>query len=188
MYLAKLCDSLSAADIERFVRRWLARLPPPFTSADAAAGYRYELSVLQLEVGCTGVFDRPSHGRAFFEQVITDQLDLGRPEQLQLLLEHRILRNRTAPFRTRVFGAGAQSSLHVEHRHTKIKQYWKLERALRTETTISHAYALAGPCLPADSLSHGAEPGPGGDRCPAVGNRDACRWVRIPGVAWIRRE
>lgn len=138
--LQEACDGFSGAAIERFVRRWLGRLPGPFTDADREAGYRYELSILQLEVSCTEVFDRPLHGRAFFEQVITDQLDLGRPEKLQLLFEHRILRNRRAPFRTRVFGAGAQPSLQVEHRHTRIKQYWKLDRALRTETVINDAY------------------------------------------------
>ena len=138
--LQEICDSFSAAVIERFVRRWLARLPSPFTAADADAGYRYELSIMQLEVSCTEVFDRPLHGRAFFEQVITDQLDLGRPEKLQLLFEHRILRNRAAPFRTRVFGPGAQPSLHIEHRRTAIRQYWKLDRALRTETVMNDAY------------------------------------------------
>ncbi len=138
--LQEICDSLSGADIERFVRRWLTRLPSPFTSADAEAGYRYELSILQLEVSCTEVFDRPLHGRQFFESVITDQLDLGRPEKLQLIFGHRILRCRAAAFRTRVFGSGANPSLHVEHRSTSVKQYWKLERALRTETTINDAY------------------------------------------------
>jgi hypothetical protein len=138
--LQDACDSLSAAAIERFVRRWLARLPSPFTAADHEAGYRYEISILQLEISCTEVFDRPLHGRQFFESVITDQLDLGRPEKLQLIFGHRILRNRSASFRTRVFGAGANPSLHVEHRSTTVKQYWKLERALRTETTINDAY------------------------------------------------
>lgn len=138
--LQDVCDSLSAADIERFVRRWLAVLPSPLNDADGAAGYRYELSILQLEISCTEVFDRPLHGRQFFESVITDQLDLGRPEKLQLVFGHRILRRRGASFRTRVFGSGANPSLHVEHRATKVKQYWKLDRALRTETTINDAY------------------------------------------------
>lgn len=138
--LQELCDSLSAADIERFVRRWLKVLPSPLTDADRDVGYRYELSILQLEVSCTEVFDRPLHGRQFFESVITDQLDLGRPEKLQLIFGHRILRRRAAAFRTRVFGAGANPSLHVEHRSTSVKQYWKLGRALRTETTINDAY------------------------------------------------
>jgi hypothetical protein len=138
--LQTVCDAFSAAAIEHFVRRWLARLPSPLSDADEAAGFRYELSILQLEVSCTEVFDRPSHGRAFFESVVLDQLDLGRPERLQLLFGHRILRNRAAPFRTRVFGAGAAPSLQVEHCHTRIKQYWKLDRALRTETVINDAY------------------------------------------------
>ena len=45
--LQEVCDGLSAAAIERFVRRWLAVLPSPFTEADIDAGYRYELSILQ---------------------------------------------------------------------------------------------------------------------------------------------
>ena len=138
--LQAVCDSLSAAAIERFVRRWLQVLPSPLTAADEAAGYRYELSVLQAEISCTEVFDRPLHGRQFFESVISDQLDLGRPEKLQLIFGHRILRRRGATFRTRVFGSGANPSLHVEHRSTKVKQYWKLDRALRTETTINDTY------------------------------------------------
>ena len=59
---------------------------------------------------------------------------------MQLIFGHRILRRRAAAFRTRVFGAGANPSLHVEHRSTSVKQYWKLGRALRTETTINDAY------------------------------------------------
>jgi len=84
-----------------FVRRWLRRLPSPFTDADRAAGCRCELSVLQAEINCTEVFDSPLHGPAFFESVISDQLDLGRPEKLQLVFG-RVLRRRDARFRTRV--------------------------------------------------------------------------------------
>lgn len=142
--LQALCDSLSAQAIERFVRRWLKVLPSPLTDAHGDADYRYELSILQLEISCTEVFDRPLHGRQFFESVITDQLDLGRPEKLQLIFGHPILRHRAAAFRTRVFGAGANPSLHVEHRATSVKQYWKLGRALRTETTINDAERRAG--------------------------------------------
>jgi hypothetical protein len=50
------------------------------------------------------------------------------------------LRDRSAPFRTCVFGAGVQPSLAVEHRRTKVKRYWKLDRALRTETVINDAH------------------------------------------------
>ena len=42
--LQRVCDRLSPAKIDAFFRRWLARLPHPFTGADRRAGYRYELS------------------------------------------------------------------------------------------------------------------------------------------------
>jgi hypothetical protein len=45
--LQRICDRLSAAKIDAFFRKWLARLPHPFTGADRRAGYRYELSILQ---------------------------------------------------------------------------------------------------------------------------------------------
>ena len=65
--------------IDALLRKWLARLPHPFTAADRAAGYRYDISILQAEFSLTQVLDRPVSGRIFFEQVIRDNLDIGRP-------------------------------------------------------------------------------------------------------------
>src|SRR5436309_988092 len=48
--LQALCDGLSAVKIEALVRKWLARLPHPFTARDRRAGYRYQVSVLQAEL------------------------------------------------------------------------------------------------------------------------------------------
>ena len=60
--LQRICDRLSAAKIDAFFRRWLARLPHPFTGADRRAGYRYQLSILQAEFSLTQVLDRPHSG------------------------------------------------------------------------------------------------------------------------------
>ena len=76
-----LCDRLGPAQIDTLLRKWLARLPHPFTAADRAAGYRYDLSILQAEFSLTQMLDNPVSGRIFFEQVIRDNLDLGRPDQ-----------------------------------------------------------------------------------------------------------
>ncbi len=80
-------------------------------------------------------------GRIFFEQVIRDNLDLGRPDQVGLVFNRRIItkgRHKTpGRFRTRVITAGVIPSLHVDYKHSKIKQYHKEGRALRTETTIN---------------------------------------------------
>ena len=133
--LQPLCDRLSAAHVQRYVDRWLYRLPNPFPRRDRQAGYTYQLSIIQLEVSRTEVFDRPLHVRQFFEEVIQDQLDLGRPDRLSILFGQRCVRRREG-HRTRVFCQGVDPSLQVAHRHTIVKQYWKCDRALRTETTF----------------------------------------------------
>jgi hypothetical protein len=82
--LQTICDRLTAADIDAFFTRWQAQLPLPLTSAHRAAGFDYHLSLLQVEVSRTQVFDRPLRGREFFEAVIRDHLDLGRPDQVRI--------------------------------------------------------------------------------------------------------
>jgi hypothetical protein len=138
--LQQLCDSLGPEHIEAFFRKWLRRLPHPFTRADRRADFRYQLSILQMEVSLTQVVDRPIHGREFFEEVIRDNLDLGRPDRVQLLFERRISRRTPGRFRTRVITAGVEPSVRFEYKHTGIKQYFKLGRALRTETTFNDTY------------------------------------------------
>ncbi|MDQ6849087.1 MAG: hypothetical protein M3070_03715 [Actinomycetota bacterium] len=77
----------------------------------------------------------------FFEHVIRDNLDAGRPDQVSLVFDRRLMRRRRRPtpgrFRTRVITDGVTPSLHVDYKHTTIKQYHKEGRALRTETTIN---------------------------------------------------
>ena len=139
--LQRICDRLSAAKIDAFFRKWLARLPHPFTAADRRAGYRYELSILQAEFSRTQVLDRPQSGRVFFEQLIRDNLDLGRPDQVSLIFGRQVRTRGRRPtpsrFRTRVLTADVSPSIHVDYKHSRIKQYHKLGRAIRTETTIN---------------------------------------------------
>jgi len=136
--LQAICDGLSAGKIETFARKWLAVLPQPFTPADQAAGYGYQLSILQAEFSLTQVLDRPLSGRIFFEQVIRENLDLGRPDQVKLIFGRRISTRTPGRFQTRVITEGVTPSLHVNYRQSRIKQYHKEGRALRTETTVNN--------------------------------------------------
>jgi hypothetical protein len=135
--LQKICDDLSPAIIDGLFRKWLRRLPHPFSRDDRAAGYRYQLSILQAEFSLTQVLDRPVTGRVFFEDVIRENLDIGRPSQVALIFGRRIQRNTPGRFRTRVITEGVTPSLHVDYKRARIKQYHKEGRALRTETTIN---------------------------------------------------
>ena len=138
--LHEVCASLQAADLQGFFDRWFPQLPLPLTLQDQAAGFGYRLSLLQVEVSRTQVFDRPRRGREFFEEVLRDQLDLGRPDRMQLLFDRKITRATPGRFRTRVITQGVVPSLHVEYKRCHIKQYFKEGRALRTETTFNDTY------------------------------------------------
>ena len=135
--LQRLCDGLSAAKIEGLLRKWCGRLPHPFGARERRAGYRYRCSILQAEFSLTHALDHPVTGRMFFEQVIRENLDLGRPDQVQLIFGRRVSTRTPGPFRTRVITEGVVPSLHVDYKHSRIKQYHKDGQALRTETTIN---------------------------------------------------
>jgi len=141
--LQELCASLDSEKIDAVFRKWLAHWPHPFRSEDRAAGYRYELSILQAEFSLTQVLDFPRTGRQFFEEVIRENLDIGRPDQVQLIFNRRVTKRTPGSFRTRVLTEGVVPSLHSQYQHTKIKQYHKEGRALRTETTINNTCAFA---------------------------------------------
>jgi len=138
--LQRICDRLGPAHIDALVRKWLRILPHPFSGADRRAGYRYDVSILQAEFSLTQTLDRPLSGRVFFEEVIRDNLDLGRPDQVSLIFERKVTRRTPGRFRTRVLTEGVAPSIHVDYKRTKIKQYHKLGRALRTETTINDTH------------------------------------------------
>jgi len=149
-----ICDRLSAEKLEGLVRKWMRFLPSPFAPADTRAGYRYEVSVLQAEFSLTQVLDRPATGRLFFEEVIRENLDIGRPSQVQLIFNRRVTRRTPGRFRTRVLTEGVTPSLHLDYKRSRIKQYHKEGRALRTETTINNTRDFAiGRRLTRDNLA-----------------------------------
>jgi len=132
-----ICDGLGAGAIRVFCQRWWARLPLPLTDADRAAGYWWDISMRQVEVSRTIVFDAPRATRSFFEALLVDNLDIGRPEQMQIIFGRRV---RIAPaegYRTRLLRAGDQVTLNAYFRHSRVKSYLKEGRAFRIETVIN---------------------------------------------------
>jgi len=102
---------------------WLRKLPHPFTVADRRAGYRYQLSILQAEFSLTQVLDRPVSGRVFFEEVIRENLDIGRPDQVQLIFDRRVSRRTPGRFRTRVITDGVVAARRLQdHANQAISQ------------------------------------------------------------------
>ena len=140
--LQAICDRLGPGDIQAFFDRWVSRLPLPLTFEDRAAGYRWELSMRQVEVSRTMVLDAPRQARAFFEALIADNLDLGRPEHVEILFK-RDPRGRKPKdqaggvFKTAIDRNNQGVTINAYWRHSRVKQYLKDSRALRIETVVN---------------------------------------------------
>jgi len=100
--LQAICDRLGPGTIEAFAQRWLHRLPLPFGPDDQRAGYWWELSMRQVEVSRTIVLDAPRRARAFFEALIADNLDIGRPANVEIIFRRHIRRDTPGIFRTAI--------------------------------------------------------------------------------------
>jgi len=134
--LQQICDSLGPQDIDRVFRKWLSRIPLPLRPQDRRAGYDWDLSIWQMEVSLMQIFDRPLRGREFFEEIIRDKLDLGRPDRVQLVFDRGVTKKTPGQFRTRVIQDGVHPSLHISFKNFDLKQYFKEGRGCRTEGTF----------------------------------------------------
>ena len=95
--LQAICDRFGPSDAQAFFDRWTAVIPVPFTAADRAAGYWWELSMRQVEVSRTLVFDDPRRARGFFEALVTDNVGVGRPEQIAAVFAAQVRTPRASP-------------------------------------------------------------------------------------------
>ncbi|WP_460836111.1 hypothetical protein, partial [Nocardioides hungaricus] len=166
--LQAICDRLGPGTIEVFFERWMSQLPLPLTQgdqqhhglpaladdaaprvSDRADGYWWELSMRQIEVSRTMVFDAPRHARSFFEALVVDNLDIGRPESVELIFSGRRpglgggRGGRPNPpksggYKTKIVTRETTLvTLNAFYKNSRIKQYLKDGRALRVETVIN---------------------------------------------------
>ena len=135
--LQAICDRFGPGDVQGFFDRWIDVVPTPFTAADRDAGYWWELSMRQVEVSKTLVFDDPRRARGFFEALVTDNIAIGRPEAVAVVFARQVRRTTREPFSTRVFTTGTEVMIDFRYKHSRVKQYLKEGRALRIETVIN---------------------------------------------------
>ena len=136
--LQAICDELGPEQLQVFLTKWQLCLPWRLTEKDREAGFEYRLSIWQAEFSRTQVFVDGVQGRQWFEAIIRDNLDVGRPDRIQLVFERKVTKATPGLFRTQVVQEGVNPSLHAYYKRTHVKQYFKEQRALRTETTINN--------------------------------------------------
>ena len=136
--LQAICDQFGPGDVQGFFDRWMSVIPTPLTTAEQAAGYWWELSMRQVEVSRTLVFDDPRRARGFFEALVTDNIAVGRPEAVAAVFARQVRRTTKEPFATRVFTPGTEVKIDFPYKHSRVKQYLEEGRALRIETVINN--------------------------------------------------
>jgi len=136
--LQAICDRFDPDGIQGFFDRWIDVVPTPFTADDRAAGFWWDLSMREVEVSHTLVFDDPRRARGFFEALVTDNIDIGRPDRVNAVfnIKHQS-RPRKQTHHTRVFTTGTNVHIDFRFKHSRVKQYLKEGRALRIETVIN---------------------------------------------------
>src|SRR5207302_8169391 len=67
---------------------------------------------------------------------IRDHLDVGRPDQVVLIFDRNLMPRAPGRFTTRVVTRGVNPQLYCTYKSSRLKQYFKLGKALRTETVI----------------------------------------------------
>src|SRR5207244_4985718 len=135
--LQAICDRFGPSDVQAFFDRWMRVIPAPFTPADRAAGYWWELSMRQVEVSRTLVFDDPRRARGFFEALVADNVGIGRPHEVAVVFARQVRKTTREPFRARIFSPGTEVKMDFSYKHSRVKQYLKEGRALRIETVIN---------------------------------------------------
>jgi hypothetical protein len=121
----------------------MSRLPLPLTEHDRTDGYWWELSMRQVEVSRTLVFDAPRRARAFFEALVVDNLDIGRPDTVELIFHGPPHRRGWRPVklgctpRTSLVTRDTDVTVNAFFKHSRVKQYLKDGRALRIEIVVN---------------------------------------------------
>jgi hypothetical protein len=132
------------------------------------------------------VFDRPAAGRAFFEQLIRDHLDVGRPESVSLIFDKRVTRRTPGTLRTKVITKGVDPQVNCYFKSSRIKQYFKEHRApAHRDGDLQYPrlrHRSAGHRRELDSPSGGWR-----SRQPASVRRTSCRCPSRSGCGHLRR-
>jgi len=140
----RIANGITANRLEKLIRKWIRTVPNPLAvmprGRNGVTTLKYEISMLQTEIACTQLWKKAQDGLQFFEQVIRENIDLGRPEKVGVIFGKQIRKatRKAHRFSSRVFTYGAIPVFHVYYKKNKLKQYYKEAKALRNEMTINN--------------------------------------------------
>ncbi|MGH3181319.1 MAG: hypothetical protein ACRDOE_05360, partial [Streptosporangiaceae bacterium] len=121
--LQELCDLIQAGTLRVFSGSWMNRLPLPLTAADRDHDCWWQLSMRQIEVSRTLVFDDPRRVRTVFGELLAGNMNLGRPEHAEIIFAAKVTRKTPGTFSTRLLNRADQVTVNLSFKHSRIKIY-----------------------------------------------------------------
>ena len=117
--LQQICDSLGPEQIDRVFRKWLRRIPLPLRPEDRRDGYDWDLSIWQMEVSLTQIFDRHSARAGVFPRDHPRQPGSGTagPGAVGVRSGGDQEDARQVPDATRVIPDGVHPDLHINYKN-----------------------------------------------------------------------
>jgi hypothetical protein len=81
------------------------------------------LAMRQIEVSRTLVFDDPRRVRTVFEELLAGNINLGRPEHVEVIFGQKVTRTTPGVFSTRLLNRGDQVTINLSFKHSRVKIY-----------------------------------------------------------------
>jgi hypothetical protein len=86
----------------------------------------------------TPVLADPEQGRALVEDLMRENLAVGRPDRVRVIFARQVTKRTPREFPTQVLQHGVIPRSKIHYKHSSLTQYLKEERALRTEMMINN--------------------------------------------------
>lgn len=138
--LQRACDAFNSETVRRFLSRWLKQIPLPLEDQDRQNGYKHNFSLYQVEYCRNHIFKDTGTLNRLFDQLIRDNMNLGRPEWLKILFDRQIRKNTPVRPEASVLRAGDVATIRLSYKSNALKQYNKGGKILRTELVINNPY------------------------------------------------
>ena len=138
--LQQIADSLTARDLSRCGRKWLAQLTPFFTERERKqAGVEHRLFFSQVELCDNLIFSRRAAVDRLSQRLMDANRTIGQPNKLTVIFGHKITKHHAGKLQTVIEDLDLPNPVIRSHyKNGFIKQYVRDKSNLRTEPATNN--------------------------------------------------
>jgi hypothetical protein len=143
--LQELADSLTAQDLLRCGRKWLAIFTPFFTAWERDHGCQHSLFFAQVEYCDNLIFHRRACVDELMQQLLDRNRTIGQPKKITMIFGRKITREYKGKLQTVIEDLNLPNPVIRSHYGKGfVKQYVRDDRVLRTEAATNNVTDYGG--------------------------------------------